>query len=785
MNPPRRIFLSAVVGEFPAEVECLHAALTELDCQVIDLASCPTYWRTVDKRARDLIASCDLVIHIAGSRCGRIPDAATVPSGKPRLSIAQMEHGIATELQSNLHVFLSADDAPEPEGLKPESDELRQLQQSHRESLSAAGNARALPADASEWTAILGSLLAARPSITRTPVIQSAKSAAKAAAPKPETVGGMPLAAVAVIVIGLIIVGLGALKIVAGKSGKPAEQTVAALDLNIVRRVLQGYTASFRDWQRDCLDVPNLYLDHWVRSTLPTSLQMPPADVTRALEQALSRDWESQLTMEDRIAAQVAARRYQAAIDLGLVHEKTLTADGLETAAIAAFAKYDESQLNSHLDRAVKFYRAAIERTSPEAPPIDLGRRHTALGRVLNFQGLSHEALPSLKLGVGKLEPLADSNPEEFGMALVLHALSDHEGSLEKSEQSVQRAVTLLEQKASKKPAYYRARAVLAALQLVSQGAGALAKAASGEVLMRNNVKDTEQTFGVDHPLTHTHLLNLARHLGKASRQVEAVTEQQAIGDKVMNSFLQSRVLEAEGYYQKLIRHFETGYGAEHPNVAATSMRYGIVLQNLERHAEAEPLFRRALQISERHFGAKHPQTTRFRMHLAYGLQSAGKSDEAERHFTQVTQEMENFGSWPAEEQREAALMMAESLSKKKKHDKALSYYEKALNLYPDHAVIERGNIMILMMNTYFTAGELGKARLTAEQALPLVLLNPEHIQNPERAILPMMNVIGVWKLRLRQQMPEIKTLFQGMFSKARVDPDLFEKLWKQVSETK
>ena len=263
------------------------------------------------------------------------------------------------------------------------------------------------------------------------------------------------------------------------------------------------------------------------------------------------------------------------------------------------------------------------------------------------------------------------------------------------------------------------------------------------------------------------------------------MTDKHAIGDKIMNTLLQSRLLEAEGYYQRLIRHYEAGFGAEHPIVAANSMRYGNFLQNLERHAEAEPLFRRALQISERHFGAKHPQTTRYRMHLAYGLQSAGKGDEAERYFTQVTQEMEAFGSWPAEEQREAALIMAESLSKKKKPDKALFYYEKALKLYPDHAVIERGNIMIMMMNTYFTANELGKARLNAEQALPLVLLNPEHIQNPQRAILPMMDLVGVWKIQLGQQLPEIKLLFQGMFSKAKVDLELFEKLWKQVSETK
>jgi tetratricopeptide (TPR) repeat protein len=785
MNNPRRIFLSAVAGEFPAEIESLRAALAELDCQVIDLASCPTYWRTVDKRARDLIASCDLVIHIAGSRCGRVPDTATVPTGKPRLSIAQMEHGIATELGLNMPVFLSDDDTPEPQGLKPESDELRQLQQTHRENLRATGSARALPADISEWTAVLSSLLTTRPSITRSPVIQSTKSAAKSAPPKPETVGGMPLAAVAVIVIGLIVVGLGALKLVAGKSGKQTGQSVAALDLNAVRRVLQSYTASFRDWQRDTLDVPNLYLDHWIRSTLPTSLQMPPADVTRALEQALSRDWESQLTIEDRLAAQLAARRYQAAIDLGLVHEKTLSADGLETAAIAAFAKHDESQLNSHLDRAVKFYRAAIERTSPEAPPIDLGRRHLALGRVLLIQGLSHEALPSLQAAVSKLEPLADSNPEEFSMALVLHVVSERGVEPEESTQSLLRAITLLKQKADKKPAYYRAQSTLAALQLDSREADALVKVASGEVLIRNNLKEAEQTFGVDHPLTYLHLRMLVDHLAKSARRVEAMTDKHAIGDKIMNTLLQSRLLEAEGYYQRLIRHYEAGFGAEHPIVAANSMRYGNFLQNLERHAEAEPLFRRALQISERHFGAKHPQTTRYRMHLAYGLQSAGKGDEAERYFTQVTQEMEAFGSWPAEEQREAALIMAESLSKKKKPDKALFYYEKALKLYPDHAVIERGNIMIMMMNTYFTANELGKARLNAEQALPLVLLNPEHIQNPQRAILPMMDLVGVWKIQLGQQLPEIKLLFQGMFSKAKVDLELFEKLWKQVSETK
>ncbi len=776
MNPPRRIFLSAATGEFPAEIESLRAALAELDCLVIDLASCPTYWRTVDKRARDLIASCDLVLHIAGSRCGRIPDAATVPTGKPRLSIAQMEHGIATELQSSLHVFLSDDDTPEPEGLKPESDELRQLQQTHRENLRAAGNARALPADVSEWTAILGSILTSRPSFTTSPVIQSTKSAAKSAPPKPETVGGMPLAAVAVIVIGLIVVGLGALKLVAGKSGKETEQTVAALDLNIVRRVLQAYTASFRDWQRDTLDVPNLYLDHWVRSTLPTSLQMSPADVTRALEQALSRDWEAQLTMEDRLAAQLAARRYQAAIDLGLVHEKTLSADGLETAAVAAFAKHDESQLNSHLDRAVKFYRAAIERTSPQAPPIDLGRRYFALGRVLNTQRLQNEAKPNFLEAVKRLEPLQNERPQEFGTALAFKSLFATDATTE-AETEIQRAVTLLEQKAGNQPSHFIALAHRAIIDEVVRK--------TGETSSEANLKKSEETFGKDHPLTFMHVRLWAKHMEAASKKLTVVTGDQSAEGKTANSPPQSTVPELEDCLRRLLQYRETGYGKEHPMAADSCMTLGLVLARQNRHAESEPLLRHALQIAEKHFGIRHPTTTRFRMALAYGLQSAGKSDEAERYFAQVTQEMETFGSWPAEEQREAALMMAESLNKKKKHDKALSYYEKALNLYPGHSVIERGNIMIMMMNTYFSASELGKARLTAEQALPLVLLNPEHLQNPERALLPMMNLVGVWKIQLRQQLPEIRTLFQGMFSKAKVDPELFEKLWKQVSANK
>lgn len=776
MNPPRRIFLSAVAGEFPAEIESLRAALAELECQIIDLASCPTYWRTVDKRARDLIASCDLVIHIAGSRCGRIPDAATVPSGKPRLSIAQMEHAIATELQSNLHVFLPDDDVPEPDGLKPESDELRQLQQTHRENLRAAGNARALPANASEWTTILSSLLTTRPSITKTPVIQPVKSTTKTAAPKPETVGGLPLAAVAVIVIGLIVVGLGALKLVAGKSGKPAEQTVAALDLNVVRRVLQAYTASFRDWQRDTMDVPNLYLDHWVRTSLPTSLQMPPADVTRGLEQSVSRDWETQLTMEDRLAAQLAARRYQTVIDLGLVHEKTLSAEGLETAAIAAIAKYDESQLNSHLDRAVKFYRAAIQRTSPEAPPIDLGRRHFALGRVLNTQRLRNEATPSFLEAVKRLEPLQNEHPQEFGTALAYKSLFATDAEAE-AETDIQRAVTLLEKKAGNQPSHFLALAYHAIIdEMVLK---------TGKASSEANLKKAEETFGKDHPLTYMHVRLKGNQLEAASKKLTAVTGDPASEDKTTHAAPENTAIELEDCMRRLLQYREKGYGKEHPRVADSSMSLGLELARQNRHAESEPLLQHALQIAEKHFGIRHPTTTRFRMALAYGLQSAGKSDEAERYFTQVTQEMETFGSWPVEEQREAAIMMAESLSKKKKYDKAISYYEKALNLYPDHAVIERGNIMIMMMNTYFTDSELGKARLTAEQALPLVLLNPEHIQNPERAILPMMDLVGVWKLQLRKQMPEIKTLFQDMFAKARVDPELFEKLWKKVSETK
>lgn len=99
-------------------------------------------YRDVSSMLRSRISECDALIHIAGVRYGAEPAVDTIPPGEKRRSFTQMEVDLARELNlEKVFTFVCPPafpyDSVDCDGneLVPESGELRELQQAHREQL--------------------------------------------------------------------------------------------------------------------------------------------------------------------------------------------------------------------------------------------------------------------------------------------------------------------------------------------------------------------------------------------------------------------------------------------------------------------------------------------------------------------------------------------------------------------------------------------------------------------------------------------------------------------------
>ncbi|MES2596504.1 MAG: tetratricopeptide repeat protein [Verrucomicrobiota bacterium] len=782
MSFARRIYVSAVHEEFPETLEMLRLSLEELGCQMVTLEACPPYWRTLDKRIRDRMPTCDTVLHIVGVRCGRCPDVPTVPKGQVRRSIAQMEHEIGKELSttgkqtpSAVHVFLSGDEHLAPDGLKPEDEAQVRMQVDHRASLEAAGGTHPTPQDGPAWKGWLikslglvdphaqasAAINLPPPSFTIRPAGQDSKSKST----------GMSPISMGVIAVGVLVVGLGLLEMLKGK--KPAESTAAAevvapYDAAKAHQALQTYVTIYRDWMRDTVDIPVMYLDHWTRLTLPERLQMSAAQVKSLLEQSLSQDVNPAFTLEDKLTAMLAAGRYQSAIDHAGLHQASLSAEGLEIAGLAAASRYDQSLSASHEDRAIRFYRGAVEKTDSQKEPENWGRRQTTLAFMLRKQGLKAEASSLAAAAVSALEKATSQPPLELAYARLVLAQTLHgEEALELGK----KAVALFDQDAYKdSPLKLRAWA----MQALLPGS----KSSQAIELLKKTLSEAEQKLGPDHPLTGQYLSQLGTFPVKAMGQTDAS------GTDLSDHFSKEQLAESEAYLRRALTICEAGYGPKHLQTAAGLMAISMVVAKQGRIAEAEPTFRRALSIAVEHLGTRHPKLAGFKFALAVCLQMQGaaKMNEAEKLMREAVQEMESFGVVTKEEMAATYLMAASTLKAQKKYAEATRLMEKALACIPAHDVNLKANVSVSIVDTHMLDQRLGEARLAAEKALPVILRSKVHVDDPTKALITVMRIHAIWKQQLGEPAATLKARYQAMFKDANIDNDRFEQVWVKVS---
>ena len=73
-------------------------------------------------------------------------------------------------------------------------------------------------------------------------------------------------------------------------------------------------------------------------------------------------------------------------------------------------------------------------------------------------------------------------------------------------------------------------------------------------------------------------------------------------------------------------------YGSEHPDVADSLGKLGLLYRDRAKYTEAEDLLRRALEIRENVLGAEHPDTATSANDLAGLYLTIAKYGEAETH---------------------------------------------------------------------------------------------------------------------------------------------------------
>jgi hypothetical protein len=129
-----RIFISAVTCELNSARKRVKKGLEVNRYHTDERDDFPPDYRVVKEKLRNLIASCDAVVHIAGRCYGLEPKER--PADAPRRSYTQLEYDIAVELSKPVYVFLIGADFP-ADPHEPEPDELLALQEEHRRRLTS------------------------------------------------------------------------------------------------------------------------------------------------------------------------------------------------------------------------------------------------------------------------------------------------------------------------------------------------------------------------------------------------------------------------------------------------------------------------------------------------------------------------------------------------------------------------------------------------------------------------------------------------------------------------
>jgi tetratricopeptide (TPR) repeat protein len=188
----------------------------------------------------------------------------------------------------------------------------------------------------------------------------------------------------------------------------------------------------------------------------------------------------------------------------------------------------------------------------------------------------------------------------------------------------------------------------------------------------------------------------------------------------------------AARFDQRLVNHFTTLRGPEHPQTLSSRNNLANALDAQGKHTEAEAENRAVLALRERLLGPEHPDTLSSRNNLASALGLQGKYAEAEAEFRDVLALRERVLGPEHPDTLMSRNNLANALFGQGKHAEAVAEYRAVLALLERVLGPEHPDTLMSRNNFAGSLGTQGKhaeaeAEFRAVLALRERVLGPEH----------------------------------------------------------
>jgi tetratricopeptide (TPR) repeat protein len=254
----------------------------------------------------------------------------------------------------------------------------------------------------------------------------------------------------------------------------------------------------------------------------------------------------------------------------------------------------------------------------------------------------------------------------------------------------------------------------------------------------------TEESLGVDHPLTATSLSNLAVlycTLIERSKAEPFFKRALAIREKSLGvdhpdiaqsldnlagfycDYSQRKYAEAEPLYKRSLAIRENVLGADHPETVRSLNNLKHLYNSQRKYAEAEPLYKRTLAITEKSFGADHPETARSLGDLAANYEAQGKYAEAETLHKRALAIIEKVFGVDHPETAVTLFAQAGHYRTQGKYAEAEAFYKRALAIWEKDKAADNIFIPISLgdlADIYKAQGKYDEAEAFYKRALAL-----------------------------------------------------------------
>jgi len=637
------VFVSATSKDLRTVRESVKAALLSMGCHPVEQSHFPPgeYFQTVSDRLREMISSCEAVIHIVGMRYGEEPSPDSRPTGEPRLSFTQMEADLARKLNKPLYVFICPEDFPYDEShfANPESGEAQSLQLAWRKSLCQS---EGLYIDVSDKQALE----------LKVRELKIELSALKKRVERGNTRLSIAITSAAVALILLA----GASGWMIHQQGKQRDSIETALDT--IKSDPEKLAAQLRKNINDASELKKAEAgENWDEKLKIEEERKQQLfrvdDLIRVIQSGISEEADPVFKQATAILADTKngspekALKYLESQQIRLMSEVEQLASLEENISRRKQEKLRPLLLEAGLhenrfewEDALKALRLAVKLAPNwwEAPHL--------LGNLLKNRALYQESESHLRLALAIAPNETDRATSESSLGRLL----EFQGKFEEAEKYYRLA--LLRRTNKLGPEAPATLTSVTELAFVLKLRGHYREA---ETLLRDTLAHQELTLGRVHEDTLDSINNLASILksqGKFKEAEPLFTEamegrKSVLGPDHPDTLASMNHLaffyESTGKYDQAAPLYDETYqsrkrilGETHPNTLTSLNSIAVLATDAEDYEKADRIFRDVLQQRADLLGADHPSTTATKSDLAYLCVLRERQEEAETLFRET-----------------------------------------------------------------------------------------------------------------------------------------------------